>query len=364
MSELPSFMRPAPVPDRRLARGAALAIVLGAAGLGAWRLVGDRHPAEAATIAVPVPMPVPIAATAAPGLVAPSPAAAPADDALRGERTRYVEATLNGPLETAFVDKLGRDLGAPLTQVVTRSLVWWVAIPGDLRRGDTVEVLFSERSGAEPLVHAVRLRSDKAQRTFEAFRFQPSGLPFARTYTRDGQEVELRLSDAPLDEHEQVTSLLRDGRGHKGVDFRTPTGTPVKATFDGQIMRKNWNRSNGTCLDVREQAGAGRSAYFLHLSEIAADVKVGDHVTKGQVIAKSGNTGHSFAPHLHYQLMSSSGALLDPFAGPTTRRALPAADRARFDEEVKRLDGLFAHGAELASAPPPAPIAAPPVLTR
>src|SRR5262249_60831218 len=161
----------------------------------------------------------------------------------------------------------GRDVGAPLTQVVTRSLIWWVAVPGDLKRGDLIDVLYSDRSGAEPMVHAVRFRSEKMGRTFEAYRFQPTGAPFARFYTRDGQELELRLRDAPLDDYEQVTSRLKDGRNHKGIDFRTPAGSPVKAPFDAVIARRTWNfRANGNCLELKERGGAGRSVYFLHLS--------------------------------------------------------------------------------------------------
>src|SRR6266568_4545938 len=292
---------------RTLAGGALVAAVLVAAW---WRL----RPAGRAV--------------AEPPLAVPAAAAAPAP----GEHVRHVQVTLAGALETAFVAQLGRELGAPLTQVVTRSLVWWVSVPGDLKRGDVIDVLFSEWPRAEPLVHAVRFRSEKAGRTFAAYRFQPEGAPFARFFNRDGQELELRLKDAPLDEPEQVTSLLRDGRGHKGIDFRTPVGTPVKATFEAVIARRNWNfRANGNCLELREQGGAGRSVYFLHLSELPAEPRVGDHVEKGRVVARSGNTGHSFAPHLHYQLMSARGALLDPFATePTYRRALPDADRGRF----------------------------------
>src|SRR5262249_53500099 len=187
-------------------------------------------------------------------------------------------------------------------------------------------------------------------RTFEAYRFQPTGAPFARFYTRDGQELELRLRDAPLDDYEQVTSRLKDGRNHKGIDLRTPAGTPVKAPFDAVIARRTWNfRANGNCLELREQGGAGRSVYFLHLSELPADIHVGDRVKKGQVVARSGNTGHSFAPHLHYQLMARGGALLDPFTSePTFRAAMPDAERPRFEEEMRRLD---------ARPPPPAALA-------
>jgi murein DD-endopeptidase len=324
-------------------------VVVAAAACAAWWYLTPRRAAEPKAVVTPVaPSAVPPAAAPAesPGTAVPPPRLA--------DGTRFVRAIISGPLETAFVAQVGRELGAPLTQVVVRNLIWWVSVPEDFRPGDVVDVLFTERQGAEPLVHAVRLQSAKAGRTFEAYRFQPAGSPFAHFYGRDGNELELRLVDAPLDDHEQVTSLIRDGRGHKGVDFRVPAGTPVKATFDAVVARRTWSFAmNGNCLDLREEGGAGRSVYLLHLSELPPDLHVGDHVKKGTVVARSGNSGHSFAPHLHYQLMSAAGRVLDPFAAQaTTRRALTAAQRAAFDVEVGRLDGLLA---SFAAAAPKAP---------
>ena len=335
-----------------------MAVVLVAgAGLASWRLFfsGDEaeRPAPAPVVAQPTE-PAPAQPATAPPDSGTAPAAAPAtgEDLLGPLGMRYVRVVVTGPLESAFVGALGRDLGAPLTQVVTRTLVWWVSVPGDLRPGDVVEALFGERTGAEPLVHAVRFRSEKAGQKFEAYRFQEPGSPFSRFYTRDGNELEMRLQDAPLDEHEQVTSLIRDGRGHQGVDFRTPVGTPVKATFDAVVVRKNWNfRSNGNCLELRERGGQGRTVYFLHLSEVSADLKAGDRVSRGQVVARTGNTGRSFAPHLHYQLMSKSGRVLDPFASHrTSRRTLPEDHRAAFDAEITRLTTLLDRAAAAAPA--------------
>lgn len=325
-------------------------LILAGAGLGGWWLFRDGDPEPTPTAQI-TPPPAPATPTASPpAATPPAPPTDPTAD-LAAAGMRHVKVEILSHLETAFVEVLGRELGAPLSQVVTRTLVWWVRVPDDLRRGDAVEVLFSERPGAEPLVHAVRFRSEKAGKTFEAYRYQEPGTAFARLYTRDGNELELRLQDSPLDDHEQVTSLLRDGRGHKGVDFRVPVGTPVKATFDAVVVRRNWNfRSNGNCLELRERGGEQRTVYLLHLSEVAADLKVGDRVAKGQVVAKSGNTGRSFAPHLHYQLMSRGDRVLDPFtAQPTSRRALSADHRAAFETEATRMAGLLDRAAPTAA---------------
>ncbi|MBL8911233.1 MAG: M23 family metallopeptidase [Archangium sp.] len=249
---------------------------------------------------------------------------------------------INGPLETAIVTSEGKETGTALTQVVNRSLVWWVRVPNDLVKGDTLSVIYETRDGQEPLVHAVRFTSGKLGKTVETYRFKASAEQFARYYQGDGSELEERLVDGPLDSWEQVTSLLRDGRKHKGVDFKTPSGTPVKATFDGVVVRKNWNfRGNGNSVELQEIGGKGRTALFLHLSEVPKSLEAGQKVKKGQEIARSGNTGRSFAPHLHYQLMSGE-KVVDPFdSHQTTRISLAATEKPAFEKRKSELNALF-----------------------
>jgi murein DD-endopeptidase MepM/ murein hydrolase activator NlpD len=246
-------------------------------------------------------------------------------------------------LERALVAATSKDLGQALAQVVTRTLVWWVSVPGDFRRTDKLEVLFEERPGEEPLLQAVRFTSSKLGKSFRAYRLKTAGSEFARFYDLSGEEIELRLQDAPLDDYEQVTSLVKDGRRHKGVDFKTPVNSKVKATFDGTITRKNWNfRGNGNSLEIAEAGGQFRKALFLHLSELPKSLQVGKRVVKGELIAASGNTGHSFAPHLHYQLMKNE-RVVDPFASHQTyRRKLGPESQSALAAEMVRLDGLMA----------------------
>lgn len=255
---------------------------------------------------------------------------------------RAFQVTISGPLESAIVASEGKEVGAPLTQVVNRSLVWWVRVPQDLVKGDTLAVVYETREGQEPLVHAVRFESRKQGRTFETYRFKPSGDTSPRYYQADSSELEERLVDSPLETYEQITSLLRDGRKHKGVDFKTPSGTPVLATFDGVVVRKNWNfRGNGNSIELQETGGQGRTALFLHLSEVPKTLVSGQRIKRGEVIAKSGNTGHSFAPHLHYQLMRGD-KVIDPFVShKTTRQNLSASERPAFEKRMGELKALI-----------------------
>jgi len=250
---------------------------------------------------------------------------------------------VEGPLETAVIAAAGASVGPALAQVVTRTLVWWVDVPGDIRRGDTLDILYEVRANEEPLVYAVRFTSGKTGQTHRTYRFQPAGDKNARYYLPSGEELELRLENSPLDDYEQVTSLLRDGRKHKGVDFKTPVGTPVKAPFTGIVRRKNWAfRFNGNCIDLEEAGGRHRHALFLHLDELPRSLKVGDRVSVGAVMGRTGNSGRSFAPHLHYQLEAADERILDPYENHRTyRRSLPAAQRAAFETEMRRQDGLL-----------------------
>jgi murein DD-endopeptidase MepM/ murein hydrolase activator NlpD len=76
------------------------------------------------------------------------------------------------------------------------------------------------------------------------------------------------------------------------------------------------------------------------LSEPPASA-LGARVSRGEVVGKSGNTGHSFAPHLHYQLMSGQ-KILDPFTvQETSRKKLSEKEKTAFSAEIVRLDHLL-----------------------
>ncbi|WP_233261709.1 M23 family metallopeptidase [Vitiosangium sp. GDMCC 1.1324] len=335
----------------------SLLLGLGAGGVWWWkqRLASETHAPATADAQATAPVAqgpgdagstaaVPTTAAATPTAPAPAAAAAPtSSDPLKAAGLSKASIRIDGPLETAVIAAAGPEVGPALAQVVTRTLVWWVDVPGDIRRGDTLDVLYEVRPNEEPLVYAVRFTSNKTGQTHRTYRFQPEGDKNPRYYLPSGEELELRLEGSPLDDYEQVTSLLRDGRRHKGVDFKTAVGTPVKAPFTGIVRRKNWSfRFNGNCIDLEEVGGKHRHALFLHMDELPRSLKVGDRIAAGTVLGRSGNSGRSFAPHLHYQLEAADERILDPYESHRTyRRSLAASQRTAFEAEVRRQDGLL-----------------------
>src|SRR5262249_31721657 len=152
-----------------------------------------------------------------------APAPAPAE-----KGPLHLATRVRGTLDESIAAVVGAEVGPPLTLVSTRLLVWWLDIVRDVRPGDSIELVYELPDGAEPVVDAIRYTSGKLGKDLAAYRFQAPGSSFSRYYDGDGKEVEERLVDSPLENYEQVTSLLRDGRRHKGVDFKTPVGTPVR----------------------------------------------------------------------------------------------------------------------------------------
>jgi murein DD-endopeptidase MepM/ murein hydrolase activator NlpD len=94
---------------------------------------------------------------------------------------------------------------------------------------------------------------------------------------------------------------------HKGVDYRATIGTPVLAINRG-IVRVVSNYSDYGKTVVIDH-GLGVMSFYLHLSKI--NVKVGQLVTQGQVIALSGDTGYTLGSHLHLSVRIG-GISIDP----------------------------------------------------
>ena len=94
---------------------------------------------------------------------------------------------------------------------------------------------------------------------------------------------------------------------HTGIDFRAPTGYPARATADGTVTMAGYNGGYGNMVEVDH--GNGITTRYGHLSKI--EVTVGQVVSKGTVLGRTGSTGRSTGPHLHYEVRVDGDAI-DP----------------------------------------------------
>jgi murein DD-endopeptidase MepM/ murein hydrolase activator NlpD len=94
---------------------------------------------------------------------------------------------------------------------------------------------------------------------------------------------------------------------HEGIDIIANVGTPVKATGKGKVVFVGMKSGFGLAVEIDH--GFGYRTVYGHLS--SAKVKEGQMVKRGNIIAKTGNTGLSTGPHLHYEVLHN-GQNLNP----------------------------------------------------
>jgi peptidoglycan LD-endopeptidase LytH len=89
---------------------------------------------------------------------------------------------------------------------------------------------------------------------------------------------------------------------HLAIDIGAPTGTPVLATTDGQIVRVTREKRGGKSIYQRDATGK-YLLFYCHLSRYAEEAKAGNLVHKGDVIGYVGATGHVIGgSHLHFSI--------------------------------------------------------------
>jgi murein DD-endopeptidase MepM/ murein hydrolase activator NlpD len=92
---------------------------------------------------------------------------------------------------------------------------------------------------------------------------------------------------------------------HRGIDYSLPVGSPVRVTGDGVVAVVQRQRGLGKVLKIDH--GHGVVTVYAHLNKIL--VEKGQQVQRGDIVAESGNTGRSTAPHLHYEIHINNRAV-------------------------------------------------------
>jgi murein DD-endopeptidase MepM/ murein hydrolase activator NlpD len=106
----------------------------------------------------------------------------------------------------------------------------------------------------------------------------------------------------------RIDPIYKTKRMHWGLDFTASTGTNVYSSGNGKVVsieRKKWGYGNSIVIDH----GYGFKSRYAHLN--AFNIKLGDVVSRGQIIGFVGNTGKSTGPHLHYEI-EKNGKKVNP----------------------------------------------------
>lgn len=173
----------------------------------------------------------------------------------------------------------------------------------NIRAGDSMRVLFTESKGKGKIcaVEFTLSRGGKVAsylNTADGKYYDERGLKPARSagFARFPFHSRVRVTSPfnPRRLH-PVTGRVRP---HNGVDFGMPVGSLISAPSDGVVDKAGFSRSAGYFIVLRHSSTV--STVYMHLSKLS--VRPGQRVKQGATIARSGNTGISTGPHLHYEV--------------------------------------------------------------
>ena len=122
-----------------------------------------------------------------------------------------------------------------------------------------------------------------------------------------------------------VNGVAVGSTGHKGTDYAAGKGSAIYAAADGvvEIVKYNYKVDSGgreigygNYIAIRHPDG--KLSIYAHMNCWASGIKVGQKVSKGDVIGFVGNTGGSTGAHLHYEIRDKNGNALNPLASDAT----------------------------------------------
>ena len=261
------------------------------------------------------------------------------------EAPKEVAASARGRLVLATIEKgqtfsqAANKAGITYTEInkILQMFKGKIQFSRNVRAGDTMRVLFSDSHGKGKIL-AVEFNLARSGKV--ASYLNPAD---GKYYDEHGMNAtKASFVRFPFHARVRVTSQFNPSRRHpvtgrvrphNGVDFGLPTGTIIQAPADGIVDKAAYSRSAGYYVVLRHSGGL--STVYMHLSKLS--VKAGQRVRLGTAIARSGNTGISTGPHLHYEIRVN-GRPVNPMRINLDNRKIQINQKARqaFAASVKR----------------------------
>lgn len=177
------------------------------------------------------------------------------------------------------------------------------------------ESIFTQYRGSSQLENTESRSNSFSQRLQEKLNFKPISLSKATIsmpkVTKETDEKDLpQVINTKQDTSLKIPTIkyrktsdfgLRQSptkgasSNHKGVDYATPKGTHLKSPFDGKVVKASSDAKSGNYIVIENNEG--KRIILAHCDKTL--YKTGDNVSKGNVIAHSGNSGTSTGAHVH-----------------------------------------------------------------
>jgi murein DD-endopeptidase MepM/ murein hydrolase activator NlpD len=218
----------------------------------------------------------------------------------------------------------------------------------DLRRGDSFRIVYETYSFQGREVGSGRilaLEFKNADKTYDAVWFKPEG-ESGGYYDFSGKSLKgaflrsaikfTRISSTFGMRRHPIQGVWR---GHTGVDFAAPSGTPIHATADGVVSFVGQQRGYGNIIILKHNNGI--STFYAHQSHFASGIKVGQHVEQGQVIGYVGATGWATGPHLHYEFRVDNKPVNPLSVNLPVAKSLTPAQLNAFNSKLSSFEDHF-----------------------
>jgi murein DD-endopeptidase MepM/ murein hydrolase activator NlpD len=229
----------------------------------------------------------------------------------------------------------------PLVALQLSEIYAWNIDFFELQKGDAFKVIYDEA-----FVDSVSVGINKVKaawfrhngKEYYAIPYTVNGVE--KYYGIDGSSLRRAFLKAPL-RYSRISSrfsnsrfhpVLKIFRPHHGVDYAAPSGTPVETIGDGTIVDMGYHGGGGRQIKIRHNSTY--SSAYLHLKGYAPGMRVGAHVSQGQVIGFVGMSGLATGPHLDFRIWKNNTPIdplkiESPSADPIKENLLPEFNKEK-----------------------------------
>lgn len=270
---------------------------------------------------------------------------------------KTVSGVINGNLSAAM-----GSAGVPLNVVGNFIDIFSFSVDfrRDIHAGDQFEVRYERKLAPDGSVvktgdiifAALQLGKDR----YELYRFEDKS-GNVDYYDEKGLALKKNLDRKPMEfKKARISSrfgrrfhpILKQYRGHDGVDYAAPAGTKIYASGDGVVTMAKWYGGYGKYVQIRHNSEY--TTGYAHMRAFAKGIRPGVRVKQGQVIGYVGSTGRSTGPHLHFEVVRN-GRKIDPLkVKAATGENLSGAKLAAFKKVVAKVKAEADQEKEFAAA--------------
>ncbi len=256
------------------------------------------------------------------------------------------QSTARGKIENFFyVDAMEAGLQEATVLEVGDIFSFDIDFTTEIQRDDEFVIIYEKRSRdgqSAPDGKILGAKFINSGTAYFAYYFDNGGK--GGYYDSEGRLLERQFLKAPLS-YRHISSgftgarmhpITRKVSAHYQIDYAAPTGTPVSAAAHGTVVSAHFEGGWGNIIRLTHDNGY--TTHYGHLSKFAQGLRVGERVSRGQIIGYVGSTGWSTGPHLDYGI-KLNGVPVNPLKLDLPKGEPITGEQIKLFEETKNKFG-------------------------